>query len=124
MNSRRGIEMKLDRKKIKIELYTHQENTSPYDVLDEDTANSICEILTNNLWAWCCVEVQASIPHPALDNIVGLASLGCCSYEDVQNFIESDDSYTELKNEAIEDLEEKLIAIKKALQDVITEDRT
>jgi len=76
-----------------------------YDRAQED---KILEQLEWNDWAWCIVEVTASIPGIPL---AGTASLGGCSYADEKEFNRSG-YYEDMKKEAFADLMEQIRRVK------------
>ena len=61
-----------------------------------------------DVWAWCSVRVHAS-----LGGFTGSSSwLGCCNYHSEADFRQPGGYYDDLKQEAIEDLKEKIEAEK------------
>lgn len=74
-----------------------------YNVVDLDAElerEIIAQLDAGNDWAWCTVKVTARYR-----DMVGVAYLGCCSYEGPADFIAHSDYYDDLKDEALADLE-------------------
>ena len=61
------------------------------------------ELESGNLWAWCCVEVQAEFR-----GLTGRAFLGCCSYDGEEDFRSNSDYFADLVAEATDDLRSQL----------------
>jgi hypothetical protein len=59
------------------------------------------QLEAGNEWAWCTVKVTAEIPGTEFK---GVDYLGCCSYKSLENFIECNDYYADMKAEAKADL--------------------
>lgn len=77
-------------------------------VYDRRVENKILSYIRDNLsdpWAWAVVTVWAT--YDGLDGIEGVDFLGCCSYEDEDDFKDSD-LYRDMCENAKEDLKFKL----------------
>ncbi len=61
-----------------------------------------------DIWAWCYVKVTATLTLPDGSKIEGWAGIGGCSYESEKDFIESDCYYSDLKSEALDDLQKEV----------------
>lgn len=67
---------------------------------DLEIENEILERLdAGNVWAWASVEVQVTLESGQ----TGRAYLGCCSYANERDFIESSGYFDDLVREALED---------------------
>ncbi len=54
-------------------------------------------------WAWCCVKVTAK-----WKNFTGVDYLGCCSYEDEEDFKQEGGYWEDMKSEALDALNKKI----------------
>jgi hypothetical protein len=73
----------------------------------EDWVN--CQLRDGNEWAWCTVKVTAE-----WQTFRGVAYLGCCSYLSEEDF-RVGGYYESMKDEALDDLNESIERIAKAL---------
>lgn len=55
-------------------------------------------------WAWFCAKVEAEC-----EGFTGVDYLGCCSYENLKDFLHPDGYYPSMRDEAIEDLKKQLL---------------
>lgn len=78
---------------------------------DKEIEDSILKDLETNPWAWCYIEVKASIGE-----FEGSAYLGCCSYKDAEDFKKNSGYYPEMKKEAITNLKKTLESAKSSLE--------
>lgn len=97
-------------KGVTIRLYIEEEDHSPRDDFSgPDSEAMVKEILTRlnqwgDLWAWCCVKVEAEF-----GGFRGHEYLGGCSYKDTKDFI-ADGYYADMRDAAIEDLKRTMDA--------------
>lgn len=75
------------------------------DEYDREVEDKILDDLTWNEWAWCCVKVTARLKGTALE---GTDYLGCCSYSGVEEFCKPGGYYEDMKDRALEDLQQQL----------------
>ena len=61
-----------------------------------------------NLWAWCCVKVTATYRAPNGQTFRGTDYLGACSYESDKDFVRCNDSCADMKDRALDDLNESI----------------
>lgn len=79
------------------------------DKQDKRVEDSIIRSLNNgNPWSWCTVEVTASY-----NGLQGTDTLGCCSYKSEKDFIKNSGYYEDMKQQAYDELIEKLRAFEK-----------
>lgn len=83
-------------------------NASAIDpISDKETEERIrSELSAGNDWAWCSVWVRAH-----LGDLNGAAHLGCCSYKSEADFRDEsngDGYYSDMKDEALEDLQRQI----------------
>jgi hypothetical protein len=76
--------------------------------IDEETDREteewiLSELNSGNPWAWCQIVVKAS-----LGEFEGHAYLGGCSYKSKEDFIQANDYYLDMKDEALEELDKKI----------------
>jgi len=87
------------------------------DNFDRECERRIYDELGNgNEWAWCYVRVVAR--YDGIEGIEGVDTLGCCSYESEQDFIDNSMYYEDMKSEARDDLFGQLESIKQTLSEV------
>lgn len=80
------------------------------DALDrEDETRILRELDRGNTWAWCCVKVRA-----VWRGFQGTDYLGGCSYDDEEDFKRCD-YFTDMKSEALADLNRELARIAEQL---------
>lgn len=88
------------------------------EAVDKEAEDWIRDQLdSDNVWAWCTVEVRAiwTAPNGAY---WGSAVLGCCSYRSREDFMKSG-YYTDMKKEALDDLNTHLEAVVESGQRVL-----
>jgi hypothetical protein len=79
------------------------------DEYDKEVENDLIEQLENgNEWAWCAIKVTACYKGQE-----GTDYLGGCSYKSKKDFIESNDYYQDMRQQAYDEL----IAQLESLQD-------
>lgn len=101
----------LKKMSVNFEIVLHQEHDDPRDHFDnaefpEDAQNVIDGINSGNPWAWCTIEVKASVTiggfkYEASDY------LGACSYKDEVDF-KGDGYYTDMVAQATDALADEL----------------
>lgn len=78
---------------------------------DKQAEDAILARLDNGeTWAWACVRVTASIEVEG-HTFEGTDYLGCCSYRDTAEFIQSGEYYDDMKAEARHDLIRNMEAV-------------
>jgi hypothetical protein len=98
-------ELTLD--EVSIEIEVEPEDSSVYyhfatDDPERDRAEEVSidkRARAGDEWAWCCVTVRAT-----WNGIVGEDNLGCCSYEDEEDFKRGGGYYDDMVNNAIDAL--------------------
>lgn len=109
--------MKIDPKYVAYDLIASQEIDVPVrgnacasgdNEFDRQIEQEILDRLAQgDMWAWCCVEVTATTIYKG--EITSESDyLGCCSYEDQEDFINNSGLYEGMKAMALEALEEKI----------------
>jgi hypothetical protein len=86
---------------------------------DEETDKEIAkriykELGSGNIWAWCCVQVQAVYNN----NFIGEDFLGCCSYDNEKDFIENSGYYEDMKACAFDCLVDCIEAAQKQFDEI------
>jgi hypothetical protein len=76
---------------------------------DKKVEDEILQDLENNPWAWCCIQVKASIGE-----FEASSSLGCCNYCDAEDFKNNSGYYQDMEEEAISNLKATLESAKAA----------
>jgi hypothetical protein len=72
--------------------------------IDQEAEDEILERLDRgDIWAWCTVRVVAK-----WNGFEGDAFLGCCSYKDVNDFCQPGGYYEDMREEALEQLNEEI----------------
>lgn len=64
-----------------------------------------------NPWAWCCVKVTATYTAPNGQTFRGSDYLGACSYESEEDFVRCNDYCVDMKDRALEDLNDSIARI-------------
>lgn len=100
--------------KILIDVIAHSEDESIADAWESASPEYIENLrieAESNLWRWCCIEVRATYGP-----FSGSVYLGCCSYEDGEEFrsIESG-YYADMKNDAIAELKKEISSYRDAI---------
>jgi hypothetical protein len=87
----------------------YEGNCSAIDeTTDRETEDWIARQLeSGNEWAWCCVKVVAR-----WKSFEGVDYLGGCSYLSEANFIECNDYFSSMKDEALADLNRTIAALR------------
>ena len=67
------------------------------------------ELQSGNEWAWCWVKVTAR--YKGIDGVVGIDTLGGCSYRSEEDFRQPGDYFDDMKAAALADLRAQLEAI-------------
>lgn len=80
---------------------------------DKQVEDQILNNLEYNPWAWCCVVVEAH-----WNEWVGYATLGCCSYEDEDDF-KNGGYFDFMKAEALEDLNRNISNAYNSLKELV-----
>lgn len=73
------------------------------DEEDKEIEDEIYRKLESSIWAWCCIEVKAT-----WKGIKGNDYLGCCSYEDEDDFIKNSGYFEDMKERAYSELIQQL----------------
>jgi hypothetical protein len=86
--------------------------------IDEDTDRETAEWITDQLdsgneWAWCTVKVTASWKSHE-----GEAYLGGCSYKSEEDFKEPGGYWEQMKEEALDDLNQQLQVLREELEEL------
>ncbi len=95
---------------VNIEFSAEQEDISPYDQLDEETAKQVCEDAESNDAAWFCAKVTVSFK-----DFVESDYLGACSYRSFREFKE-DAYYTDMVNTCINEINRQIESINYGIQ--------
>ena len=104
---------KLKENEVDFELIVHNEDidvrgnaiASDDDEFDKQIEDEIIDRLNRgDIWAWCCVEVKATFGRFSSSDY-----LGCCCYEDEDDFI-SGGYYEDMKSQALDELNNELQA--------------
>ena len=100
----------LTRDDVTIEVTCSPEDMHPDDSFGLDDPEEqkaiVDQILADaewNEWAWCCVRVRVSWKGFHADDY-----LGACSYKSKEDFIESNDYYADMVDNALEELNKEL----------------
>jgi len=70
---------------------------------DKKVEDEIIAELEYNQWAWCCIRVTARYKGQE-----GRDYLGCCSYKDEKDFVETSGYYEQMRQEAYDNLIDNL----------------
>ena len=65
------------------------------------------QLVAGNEWAWCCIEVRASVEYDG-HTFIGNTFLGACSYKSEADFSSDDGFLPQLKADALQDLRDSL----------------
>ena len=81
---------------------------------DRRAERRVIEALEWNEWAWCTVEVRAE-----WNGYTASDFLGCCSYDSARDFMQPGGYYEDMKQEALDRLNEELSGHYSALVELI-----
>lgn len=110
---------KLTVEDVKFELSIEEETMSVKEGLpDQEHDELVVELQDRlrrgDLWAWCTVVVKAT-----WEGHVGEDTLGCCSYDHERDFVRNSGYYEDMKQRAVDDLNEQLERQFKKLQPLL-----
>lgn len=110
---------KLTVEDVKFELSIEEEDIEVRDGLPEPDHEELIELILGRLrrgdqWAWCMVVVKAT-----WEGQTGRDNLGACSYDNTKDFIENSGYYEDMKQRAVDDLNERLEHQFKVLQPLL-----
>jgi len=94
---------------VRISIDTEYEHSTPDFEQEDGSADTelIGQVLKNlesgNKWAWCVVRVTMS-----WGEWKGVAYLGGCSYDSLDDFVECGDYYQDLKKDALSELNARI----------------
>ena len=95
----------LTKKDLTISIVALEEIISIHDdeFLTSKQKKDISKRLDYNIWAWCCVKVECTYY-----SLTATSYLGCCSYQDEQDFIKNSGYYEDMINDCLIDLQGQL----------------
>ena len=108
------IHVKAERDEVPVRGNARCSGDAALDAEAEDCI--LAELRRGNVWAWACVEVKAIIKGT---EILTSAHLGCCSYDNRQQFLEGD-YFKDMKKACLEQLQQEARKVAQGLNVIET----
>jgi len=114
-NQRQGKIMKrLTEADVKFTIEIEPEEIDIAMDIDDENKKIVKRLELGDIWAWASVKITAH-----WHGLEGIEYLGCCSYEDEEDFKKNSGYYEDMKKQALEDLQNRLNDILEAAEKLL-----